>query len=194
MGFRRAAQALTTIGQVSGGAEQASVPPARDERRAARVAEVLRPPLSVRVALILCGIACALGVLGAAARLGQTPPIISAMRVLLMTMAGLAAGLAVRRRVELSEETVRVVDGLLTWSRPWQEVNGLLQYRAYLVILAGACGCRIGWLGARQRDRLLRAVLQRAGLRVAAGALPAGALARYARWRPPTAGARGSSE
>lgn len=170
------------------------MPPARDERREARVVEVLRPPLSVRVALILCGIACALGVLGAAARLGQTPPIISAMRVLLMTMAGLAAGLAVRRRVELSEETVRVVDGLLTWSRPWQEVNGLLQYRAYLVILAGARGCRIGWLGARQRDRLLRAVLQRAGLRVAAGALPAGALARYARWRPPTAGPRGSSE
>lgn len=167
---------------------------AQGEHHEQGVVEVLRPPFSVRLALTLCGVACALGVLGAAARMGQTPPGVTAMRVLLMTMAGLIACLSVRRRVEIAEDAVRVVDGLLSWCRPWQEVSGLLQYRAYLVISAGTRGCRIAWLGAHQRDRLLRAVLQRAGLRIAAGPLPSGALARYTRWRTPSAGVRGTGE
>jgi hypothetical protein len=140
---------------------------------------VFRTPPAVRIALAVSAAVCALGLVWQARAFLRRP---DARRVVAAAIMGVPCGLAAaawRRRVEVFDDGLRSVSLTAALRVPWADVLAVEQGRSSYVIETRAGPVSAGWLAPRDRDGLLRIVLERAGLLARPGKLRWGLRARY---------------
>lgn len=137
-----------------------------------------RAPVLARWALAALAIPCAAG----ATALGLALSVRGLLGAAALCLPVLLAISAWRSRWSAGGDALRVRGLAGERVHPWEAVVRVDRVRGGVVVAVRGASHRMVWLATADRERLLRAVVTRAGLpRVRAELLPVGVLARWAR-------------
>jgi hypothetical protein len=138
-----------------------------------------RPPLALRLLLGCYGVLCIVAVCGhVVVAVAQKEPIRLTAVLILLACSVLAVAL-LRQKIEVSDEGLRAVSAFGARFIPWSAVRRLDQMRHTFVVFSEAGTVSAGWLFRREREQLLRLILQHAKLTASPEKLRWGLVARY---------------